>query len=78
MAALPRRDRPCGRLEPWYFRARTALGEVCDVDNWVRHTAAKDRTFKTVRPNQGTATGDQRLPEAPEMRSPKADPSSAT
>jgi hypothetical protein len=22
-----------------------------------RHTAAKDRTFKTVRPNQGTASG---------------------
>jgi hypothetical protein len=23
----------------------------------VRHTAAKDRTFMTVRPNQGTMTG---------------------
>ena len=45
MAALPRRDRPCGRLEPRYFRARTALGEVCDVDNWVRHTAACDVSF---------------------------------
>jgi hypothetical protein len=30
-----------------------ALGRVPRV---VRHFAAKDRTFKTVRPNQGTAS----------------------
>jgi hypothetical protein len=29
-------------------------------DAIVRPSAAKDRTFKTVRPNHGTATGDQR------------------
>jgi hypothetical protein len=30
----------------------------CPLDSRGRATSAKDRTFKTVRPNQGTTYGD--------------------
>jgi hypothetical protein len=33
------------------------LSRVSRAVAWVRLSAAKDRTFKTVRPNQGTASG---------------------
>jgi len=36
-------------------RSGSILPTAADIR--VRHFAAKDRTFKTVRPNQGTASG---------------------
>jgi hypothetical protein len=32
-----------------------------------RHTAAKDRTFKTIRPNQGTASGTVPIRRRPSL-----------
>jgi hypothetical protein len=50
--------------QSWFKRDRSLLksgnGSIarpCRDPIWLRLTAAKDRTFKTVRPNQGTLPG---------------------
>jgi hypothetical protein len=41
-------------------RAKLPVAAIRAVDD-MRHSAAKDRDFKTVRPNQGTLTDAQTL-----------------
>jgi hypothetical protein len=46
------------------------LAVVGGLDDLVRPSAAKDRTFKTVRPNQGTARGLFRSADGRRCESP--------